>query len=183
MRRMIAIGTLLLLPVVCVAQKQSAGSPVMDALRRIEERSADRMVQAAQLMPTSKYSYKPTEAHMTFGDLIAHVAEHNYALCGKIGGVDPGEKTKLKGNAGKDALVAELDRSFRFCRSAFALLDDSKLDEQLDLGSRKVSRAAGTLGIAGDWADHYGQAAMYLRLNGLLPPTAKPPEAKIKPTK
>ena len=25
----------------------------------------------------------------------------------------------------------------------------------------------------GDWADHYSQSANYLRLNGLLPPTAK----------
>ena len=25
----------------------------------------------------------------------------------------------------------------------------------------------------GDWADHYSQVAIYLRLNGILPPTAK----------
>jgi hypothetical protein len=27
-----------------------------------------------------------------------------------------------------------------------------------------------------DYADHYSQMAIYLRLNGLLPPTAKRPE-------
>jgi len=27
----------------------------------------------------------------------------------------------------------------------------------------------------GDWADHYSQMANYLRLNGILPPTAKKP--------
>jgi len=27
--------------------------------------------------------------------------------------------------------------------------------------------------LPSSWADHYGAAAMYLRLNGLLPPTAK----------
>ena len=168
----------------CVAQKQSASSPVMDALRKVEDRSADRMMGAAQEMPANKYSFKPTEQQMSFGDLVAHVAEHNYALCGKIGGIAPPGTMKPKGNAPKDTLVAELDRSFRFCKSTFASLDDSKLDEELDLGSRKVSRAAGVLGIAGDWADHYGQAAVYLRLNGLLPPTAKKePEAKIKPVK
>jgi hypothetical protein len=25
-----------------------------------------------------------------------------------------------------------------------------------------------------DWADHYSQLANYLRLNGILPPTARP---------
>ena len=29
------------------------------------------------------------------------------------------------------------------------------------------------LAAAEDWADHYSQLAIYLRLNGLLPPTAK----------
>jgi hypothetical protein len=24
-----------------------------------------------------------------------------------------------------------------------------------------------------DWADHYSQSAIYMRLNGLLPPTAR----------
>ncbi|HET8667274.1 MAG TPA: hypothetical protein VFM10_04775 [Terriglobales bacterium] len=27
--------------------------------------------------------------------------------------------------------------------------------------------------LAGTWADHCAEAAMYLRLNGVLPPTAK----------
>jgi hypothetical protein len=25
----------------------------------------------------------------------------------------------------------------------------------------------------GDWADHYSQSAIYMRLNGMVPPTAK----------
>ena len=37
------------------------------------------------------------------------------------------------------------------------------------------------LALAGSWADHYGAAAMYLRLKGLLPPTAqKKPEENRK---
>ena len=183
MRRMFAVVILLGISTLGFAQKASTGSPVMDALRQIEDRSADRLVQAADRMPSSKYSYRPTEAQITFGELVAHVAEHNFALCGKIGGVASDGREGPKGTAGKDVLVAELERSFKFCRSAFALLDDTKLDEELDLGRRKASRAAAVLAMASDWADHYGQAAIYLRLNGLLPPTAKPPEAKIKPAK
>jgi len=41
---------------------------------------------------------------------------------------------------------------------------------------RKVeqSRAAAMITIATDWTDHYSTAASYLRLNGILPPTAQP---------
>jgi hypothetical protein len=28
--------------------------------------------------------------------------------------------------------------------------------------------------LASGWADHYGMAAIYLRLNGIVPPTAQP---------
>ncbi len=41
------------------------------------------------------------------------------------------------------------------------------------LGGQQHSLARFALGIASDWADHYAEAAMYLRLNGILPPTAK----------
>ena len=37
-----------------------------------------------------------------------------------------------------------------------------------------LSRAVSVLGIVDDWADHYSTAAAYLRLNGILPPTAQP---------
>ena len=40
-------------------------------------------------------------------------------------------------------------------------------------GGREVSRAAAALITVDDWADHYSQVAIDLRLNGLLPPTAK----------
>jgi hypothetical protein len=40
------------------------------------------------------------------------------------------------------------------------------------------ARAWAFMALSGSWADHYGMAAMYLRLNGLVPPTAKQEEKK-----
>ena len=37
----------------------------------------------------------------------------------------------------------------------------------------RLTRAWISLILAGTWADHYAEAAMYVRLNGVLPPTAK----------
>ena len=41
-------------------------------------------------------------------------------------------------------------------------------------GGRKATRARAVISLALDWADHYAQAAMYLRANGILPPSAQP---------
>jgi hypothetical protein len=57
-----------------------------------------------------------------------------------------------------------------------AKIDDSHLSDQVSLFGKPtgMSRAAVFVTLAADWADHYSTAAGYLRLNGLLPPTAQP---------
>jgi hypothetical protein len=53
-------------------------------------------------------------------------------------------------------------------------VDDSKLGDTVELfGGREGPRAFALIALTNDWADHYSAAAMYLRLNGLLPPTAQ----------
>ncbi len=51
---------------------------------------------------------------------------------------------------------------------------DAQLSDSIDFfGGRKVTKAVAGLITVADWADHYSQMAIYLRMNGLLPPTAK----------
>ena len=72
---------------------------------------------------------------------------------------------------GSEALKA----SFDFCATALGKVDDSKLGDEVELfGGRKGPRAFALIALTNDWADHYSSAAMYLRLNKLLPPTAQP---------
>jgi hypothetical protein len=53
-------------------------------------------------------------------------------------------------------------------------VDDSKLNEHVKSfdGSEK-SKAWALIVLTGSWADHYGAQSFYLRLSGLLPPTAE----------
>ena len=158
-----------------VAAAQDA--PVSDALRASAERFGKNLTAAAEEMPAGKYGYKPTKAQMSFGDVIAHLGEGNDYLCGKIGETDAPKRAEVKGSAGKDRLVARLKESFDFCQSALAKADDSNLSAKVPFfGGREVSRAQIMFITAEDWADHYSQLANYLRLNGLLPPTAKKKE-------
>jgi hypothetical protein len=111
---------------------------------------------------------------MSFGDVIAHLSAGNDYLCSNIAGVPAPKRSELKGDAPKAKLVPRLRETFEFCESALARVDDSKLDQKLPFfGERQLSRAAVMFATAQDWADHYSQLAIYLRLNGLLPPTAK----------
>jgi len=165
------LGIVLLLTSAVLAQEKN---PVSTVLRESLPRQQKNLVAAAEEMPAEKYSYKPTEAQMEFGHLVLHVLQTNNYLCSKIGDV-PDAKAALKDSDGKDKLVEGLKASFDFCTSALSKVDDSKLGDELELfGGRKGSRALAMFMLTGSWADHYSEAAMYLRLSGLIPPTAQP---------
>jgi uncharacterized damage-inducible protein DinB len=151
-------------------------NPVTSVVKEILPRQQKNLVAAVEEMPAEKFGYKPTEQQMTFGHLVLHIIESNNYLCSKIG--DAPEVTApvpLKESDGKDKLVSALKASFEFCSTALSKVDDSKLGDEVELfGGHKGPRAFALIALSNDWADHYSSAAMYLRLNGLLPPTAQP---------
>jgi DinB superfamily len=150
-------------------------NPVSSALRAIVARESRVVVAAAEEMPADKYSYHPTPAQMTFGHLVAHMATSNFGLCSTISGVPAPKQHDLQGTDPKDKLVSALKASFDFCTRSLADLDDSKLGEPLPFfGGRTAPRATLMFVLASDFSDHYSTEASYLRLNGLLPPTAQP---------
>jgi uncharacterized damage-inducible protein DinB len=168
-----AFAALVLLPGPATAQQ---GNPVADAFRDNARSAAKNLIAAAEEFPADKYGYKPTPAQMTVGDIVVHLSQGNDYLCGTIGGTKAPERTKMAGTDSKDALIARLRETFAFCDQALSSLTDANLGEQLPFfGGRKMSRAAVMTLTTADWADHYSQYANYLRLNGLLPPTARKP--------
>ena len=149
-------------------------NPVSSALKEILPGRQKNTIAAVEAMPADKFSYKPTADQMTFGHLVAHMVEANNTLCGKAADVPAPKSPEANEAAGKDKLVAALKASFDFCGEALAKMDDSKLGETTEVfEGRKATRAWASLALASSWADHYAEAAMYLRLSGVLPPTAK----------
>ena len=150
-------------------------NPVTSVVKEILPRQQRNLVGAVEEMPAEKFSYKPTEPQMTFGHLVLHVIESNNLFCSKAGNLPEPKAADLKESDGKDKLVAALKASFDFCTTALGKVDDSKLGDEVELfGGRKAPRAAALIGLTNSWADHYSSAATYLRLNGLLPPSAQP---------
>jgi uncharacterized damage-inducible protein DinB len=161
----------------CVAQDAAPAGPVANPVTTTVKSQLTRyeknMVAAADSMPAEKYSFKPTPEMNSFGHVVMHIAQSNYFLCAKISG-QAAPDVKLADTDGKDKLVAGLKASFEFCGTVLAGVDDSKLSDPLTLfGNRQTSRAGALITLSDDWYDHYGAQAVYLRLNGILPPTAQ----------
>jgi hypothetical protein len=172
MKKTLVIPALMLLA--ASAATAQVTNPVSSALREILPGRQKNTVAAIEAMPAEKFSFKPTVDQMTFGHLVAHMVEANNVLCSKAAAVAAPKVDEVKDTDSKEKLVAALKASFNFCSETLAKMDDSKLGETAEIfPGRQASRAWASLVLASSWADHYAEAAMYLRLNGVLPPTAK----------
>ena len=182
---LIALAT----PIGLVAQQPSATTlPPNPITATFKSRLATlhrNIAQAFDSIPESKFAYKPTPAQLSIGFIAQHIASDDYFFCNNFGAMkgsvaaeDTATADSVKATWPKAKLVSRLRDSFTFCENAAGQLDDAKLAEPVTLtfggNSRTVARAAMVLGHAQDMADHYSQLANYMRLNGMLPPTALP---------
>jgi hypothetical protein len=177
----------LCMPAALVAQQPAADSanPITQAFRGRIMTLHRNLAQAFDSIPADKFGYKPTPAQQTVGYIAQHLANDNYLFCNTFGEMKftrPAKDTEtadsVKAQWPKDTLVAQLKQSFDFCQRAFGQLSDASIGAQTSMTfrgqTRNVTRASMVLGHALDLGDHYSQIANYMRLNGMLPPTALP---------
>ena len=153
---------------------EAAANPVVWSAKMLYQRDAKNMIAAAEEMPEDKYSYHPTPDQWTFGKLVSHVAQSNGGLCAVLSSTTAPAAVHVSETASKADLVAGLKASFDFCGPVLDSLTDAKLGDAVTLFHRTMPRAAALLVLPADLADHYSQMAAYLRLNGMLPPSAQP---------
>ena len=178
------------LPVALEAQQPSAPSappanPITTSFRNRILGLHRNLGQAFDSIPAGKFSYKPTPAQQTIGFIAQHLANDNYFFCNNFGQLKSTRPERemetpdsVKATWPKDSLVTQLKASFAFCEQAIGQVTDATLADQITItfgaNSRQGTRSSMLLGHAMDMADHYSQIANYMRLNGMLPPTALP---------
>ena len=172
MKRVIAIALAIWSAPLHGQQANAALSPMADATRRWLQQEANNLIAAAEEMPADKYAFRPTAEQMTFAKLMTHIVESNRYMCSGIGGEPLPKETGVTDADSKDTIVADVKRSFEYCSTVLGILNDARLAEQVPVFNR--TRADVMMFLIADHADHYATAAMHLRLNGLVPPTAQP---------
>jgi len=152
-----------------------AANPVVWSANQIYDRQSKWMITAAEQMPADKYGYHPTPDQWTFAKIVSHVAAANGGVCGLLSDQPSPAAVKVAETASKPELVAAVKASFAFCDTVMANLHDDKLgDPIIYFRGAHVPRARALIELTDDLEDHYSQMASYLRLNGMLPPSATP---------
>ena len=135
----------------------------------------DRMMKIAEAMPENKFSYRPTDPQRTYGEQILHVAGANVGFLGRLGGNAAAPAINRDATARAEILKA-LSDSFDYGTAVINEQSDETMLQLVDarfLGESTRARVVSFL-LGHTW-DIYGQMAVYLRLNDVVPPASQTP--------
>jgi hypothetical protein len=147
---------------------------VMITFARFADIFGGRLVAAFESIPADRYDYRPTPAQQTIGYIAQHLENANYGLCSRFANLRRPLTAKdsladsIKARWSKDTLVARLEASLQFC--------DTAMQRAGPLNS--AAMASVLLAFETDLAEHYSQLSSYMRLIGMVPPSALPPKQR-----
>jgi len=161
-----------LLAAAAVASAQD--NPLSAFTRRVYARDKNILLRSAEKVPEEYYSFRPTDAVRSFGQLIGHLADSQYEFCSPVvGGQVPApnvEKTKTS----KADLIAALKEGFAYCDKAYDGLTDANAAEAVKFFGREAPKMGVLIQNSLHNQEHYGNLVTYMRMKNIVPPTSEP---------
>ena len=167
------VGILVLTATVVAPAGLVADQPLIGDVRSDYRTVRDLVIRAAEKLPESDYSFKPTPDVRSFAQQIAHIADDQYNLCAPARGetrAAPYQDIERRLSRKAD-LVPALKDAFAYCDRAYDALTDVS-------GARATSASPRNVFSMLNWNlwhtwEHYGNLVVYLRLKGLVPPSSE----------
>ena len=175
LRTLVGMFAFVSLSLSAIGQAQTANVSLQAELLKDWTGLKETMHQIAAEMPADKYSFKPTPEQQTFGERTVHVATTNLYFLGLLGGTATKPTIDPKATS-KDAALKALDDSFDYGAAILKQQTDQSLMQSVASAPKFMgpsSRARLIAFLAGHTWDIYGQMAVYLRLNGRVPPASQ----------
>ncbi len=145
----------------------SAPNPLTKTLSLFSDNMQAKIVNAANMMPESKYSYRPVKDVRSFGEILTHIADISYYLCSNMKGEAPPAPPASK--TSKAEITSYLKASFDYCDGAYAGFTDAHLNDPANFWGHATNKMFMVTQLGNHDALHYGNLVTYLRLNGLVP--------------
>jgi DinB superfamily len=172
-----ALSLSLLAPRASSAQEDDVPKNIAESVGGALHWTEGQFMGVAEAMPESKYDFVPSAGEFkgvrSFAEQVKHVACANFAFFNEIEGKTPPEHCEKGGPAPaktKAELVKYLRDSFDYGDGVLATINAQSALTRVEGPNTRLGIA-----VAAVWhiADHYGQVAEYLRMNGIVPPSTQ----------
>ncbi len=168
MKKLLTIASILLsIQAFCQGQFQNETAGSLTYL-------SGNVMKLAQAIPAEKYSWSPGTGVRTVAQVYAHIISANYFFASKLGAKIPdgvNMETLEKDLKSKDAIAAELKRSYEVATNAIKNTQDASLSTKVEFPfPGEYTNMSAILILLGHSNEHLGQLIAYARTNGIKPP-------------
>jgi uncharacterized damage-inducible protein DinB len=165
-----ALAVAFTLPLAVSASAQQA-NPITASVKSTHDTVRGYITRSAEQFPDDKYGFQATKDVRTFGQLLGHIANANYMICGAATGQKgPGGDIEKTATTKADLQKALAD-SFAFCDKAFEAMTDARGAEMVKFFGGEQARLGVLAFNNAHNFEHYGNLVTYMRLNGMVPPS------------
>ena len=137
------------------------------------------VIKAAAKMPEEHWTFKPTPDVRSFGQLVGHIADANFVICGMVsgekppaGGFEPATSIEQTMKTKADLSKALAD-SFAFCDKTHAGMTDAGGAAIIKTFVGEAAKLSFLEFNTHHDFEHYGNIVTYMRLKGLVPPSSE----------
>ena len=171
-------------------------TPAKAIMRTFEFQEYD-VRSAAEAMPEDKWDFRPAAGMFknerpefgpaevrTFAEQVKHVACSNFAFAAELDGTKPPAACDKGGPSPaktRKELLVYLRDSFTALNKSLGAITQKNMFDPIEGPYATPNTRLGLAEIC-VWhaADHYGQMTLYLRLNGIVPPSSRNPPPKLQ---
>ena len=182
-RRTVRIVLILLVIGLAGVRAGSAANSISDEVREHWKSTRELMVTIAAAVPEDKYDFRPVPEVRSVREMLMHMVTDTVTHIGYSGGVSREESDRLTAKYAKIKTRAEfiqaLNESYDFGDKILSdLTDQNALDVVTGMRGERMTRIMAYMHALEDIVDHYGNLVVYLRLNGVVPPSTATRDAQ-----
>ena len=168
-----AIETLLMLFLAAAVSAQET-SPLSAHNKGIYSGAKRILLRSAEKMPAESYSFKPVDSVRSYGEIIGHIADSQYAFCSAVRGEKNPALNIEKTKTAKADLIAALKESFVYCDKAYdGMTDASAVETVKFMHTDRPKHGVLSINLIHS-IEHYGNLVTYMRMKDIVPPTSDP---------
>jgi uncharacterized damage-inducible protein DinB len=165
------------------APKPAATPTFAQSFNRNLSGQESEVVSAVEAMPEAKFTFAPTQGEFkgvkSFAEQAKHIASVNVAIAAALleekPAMDPGGENGPEALKTKADIVKYLKDSYAYLHKAMDSLTEANILGLVKSpwGDNRGSRLGFATIAVSHGFDHYGQIAVYLRMNGIVPPASR----------
>lgn len=153
-----------------VSVNSFAQNETKDAFLEKWQNSKTYLLDIAKAMPEEKYSFKPTEREMSFGEQLLHIKGNIDWLSTSYFTSEKYDKKKEGTKYTKEEIITMLEKSFDTTYEIIQNTKPESLKEKVDFFAGPKNKLQ-ILNLLQDHVTHHrGQLIVYLNLNEIVPP-------------